>query len=528
MNNDLSVLIIGAGPTGLMMACELARHGISFRIIDKNQNPTVSSNATWIQSRTMEIFDHIGIIDRFTRLSNPCHAINLYTNGKSLAQISLTEMDSTYPYIMMLPQSETERLLNERLTELHGKVERPLKLTDVKQIDNKVISTIENSNGYTDEIVSDWLIACDGANSSVREKSGIYFPGEDLPEQFIVADAIIESHMSKDEVHVFFDKGSVFAAFPLGANKYRIMANLNLGIQRKLYTEREVIEMAQERAQGTYYVKSVSWISFFWIHSKLANNMQNNSIFLAGDSAHIHSPALGQGMNTGIQDAYNLAWKLALRIKGKAKSSLLNSYQIERYPVIKEMVNKMESYTKMALFDKNFLKKLNKYSQKLADKNAKFSQKIVAELTQTHIQYTDSPIIDCTNIKKNLIKPGMRAPNVIIHSSSRLYNYFHDTKHHILLFLGLNPSKKTLLQMTEFQKLLHHVHPDLINVYLVSPIPLEESKNVILDVNANIHNQYKVKTQALYIIRPDNYIAYCSNQFKIEEIENLFKRFCNE
>lgn len=346
MSNKIQVLIIGAGPTGLMMACELARHGVSFRIIEKKSEPTLSSNATWIQARTIEIFDHIGIADHFIKSSNLCRAINLYIDGKSFVKIPLNHIDSIYPFILILPQSETERLLNQHLEKLNQKVERSIELVDIKQNDNTVISTILHSDGHTETISSEWLVACDGANSTVREKCKIFFPGEDLPEQFIVADAEIESFMSKDEVHVFFDKGTLFAAFPLRSNQYRISANLHLNYPRKNFSEREVIEMAQDRAHGAYYIKSVSWISSFWVHSKVVKHMQHGSIFFAGDAAHIHSPAGGQGMNTGIQDAYNLAWKFALITKGQAKPSLLRSYHEERYPVASEIINQTDYYSK--------------------------------------------------------------------------------------------------------------------------------------------------------------------------------------
>lgn len=525
MTNHLPVLIVGAGPTGLMMACELARYGVSFRIIDKKSDPTVSSNATWIQTRTIELFDHLGIADRFLKISNLCHAINFYLDGKSLVKIPLNYIDSTYPFILMLPQCETERLLNQYLEESNKKVERSLELIDVKQSDNTVISTIKYPDGHTETIPSDWLVACDGANSTVREKCNMFFPGEDLPEQFIVADAQIESFMSKDEVHVFFDKGAIFAAFPLGSNKYRISANLHLTHPRKIFAEREVIEMTQERAHGAYYVKSVSWISPFWIHSKVVKHLQDGSIFLAGDAAHIHSPAGGQGMNTGIQDAYNLAWKLALVSKGKAKPSLLNSYHPERSPVVNEIVAQTERYTKMALFDNRFLTKLQQFERRISRNPMRLSKKIGTQLTQLGIQYKNSPVIDYENISGKSLQQGTRAPDVVIDKSMRLYQYLRNSRHNVLLFTGQKSGKNTLKKIIELQKWLSQTYSDLIEIHVISKDKLNNINNIILDVNDIVHEHYHVKNPAIYIIRPDNYIAYCSKNLDSVSIERFFKRY---
>src|SRR3989339_792083 len=156
MSKHIPVLIIGAGPTGLTMACELAHHGIPFKIIDQNPEHTLGANAVWVQPRTLELLDQMGIASRFINAGNPCHAINLNINGKPLVSIPLNQIDSPYPYILMLPQSETERLLLAHLSELKHHVDRNYELVDIKQSDNEVISTIRLSDGKTKTITSDW------------------------------------------------------------------------------------------------------------------------------------------------------------------------------------------------------------------------------------------------------------------------------------------------------------------------------------------------------------------------------------
>lgn len=532
MMSELPVLIVGAGPTGLMMACELKRHDIPFRIIDKKPEPTKGSNATWIQTRTLEIFDIIGIVDRFLKIGHKCEAINFYAKEKALANIPLTEIDSTYPFILMLPQSETERLLNEKLQESKVHVERSLELVNIKQTNQGVVSTIQLANGDTENITSDWIIACDGANSTVREKCQISFPGQDLSEQFMVADAKMSSSLPTNEIHVFFDKGTIFpekgtlfSAFPWGSKEYRLSANLYLESPRQTFTEQEVREVVAERTYGNYIVDTVSWISPFWIHSKIVDQMQQGPIFLAGDAADIHSPAGGQGMNTGIQDAFNLAWKLALVIKRKANSSLLNSYQEERFPIVKNIVNQTDFYTHMVLFDKSFSHKLKKFSQDLLE-HPQLSKKIGEQLTQIDIHYKKSSVINYEE-KPNAKSPlqGERAPDATINDSNKLYAYLSNSLHTILLFAGNNPAEHDLDKIKELQNLIEAKFSNLVKIFVVTNKNLKNINNIIIDATNSIHQRYKINHFSTYIIRPDNYIAYFSKGIDLVSIEKFLQHY---
>lgn len=523
MSSRLPVLIVGAGPTGLMMACELARYKIPFRIIDKNREPITNSNATWIQTQTLEIFDRVGIVGDFLKRGNRCQLINLYSEGQSLLQLPLDTIDSAFKFILMLPQSMTEKILRDHLHSLKQTVEMSCELISTKQQDHSVISVVRHANGKEETITSDWLIACDGANSTVRSQCGIKFEGVELTEQFMVADATMRSYSSVSEVSVFFDKETIFAAFPMGSNKYRIFANLHQTSPRKLFVAEEVKEIVDERSSGEFHVETISWISPFWIHSRIINKLRHNAIFFAGDAAHIHSPVGGQGMNAGIQDAFNLAWKLALVVKGNANNSLLDSYHAERHPVVSQTVDKTERLTKMALFEKDFQPKLEEFCKKCVDANEN-SNKIAMELTQLNTEYRKSPIIDYkVKVNSNSPKQGERLPNVGLGNSDRLFDKLHTNQHIALFFSGESPQESELAEIKTMQKWMSETYPELVKPYLVTSMHLKKSADIIADRDTMIHHHFNIKSACLYIIRPDNFIGYYSDKFNQDEINRYFQ-----
>lgn len=532
--SHLPILIVGAGPTGLMMACELARHDISFRIIDKKSEPTQGSNATWVQTRTLEIFENMGIVDRFLKIGHRCEAVNLYEKGELSLSLPFNQINSLYPYVLMVPQSETERLLIKKLEEFNIQVERSTELMEVNQTSKGVVSVIRKKNGDTENIDSSWLIACDGANSTVREKCHLAFPGENITEQFMVADAQMHSYLPTNEIHVFLDKGTIFpdratlfSAFPWDNSHYRLTANLYVGAARQSFTEQEVKEVVSERTYGNYMVDSVSWISPFWIHDKIVKTFRENFIFLAGDAAHIHSPVGGQGMNTGIQDAYNLAWKLACMIKNKGHKKLLESYQLERYPIDKNIVKQTDLLTKSMLYDKNFFSKLKKFNTKML-KQPSMAINIAKELTQLNLRYAKSPIIDYKQkLSKKSPRQGELAPNLKLAPQHSLYQYFNHNLHTVLIFTGENPTKLSTNKIKSFEKLIHKNFSSLAKIFIVSRSNMVENE-FISDENGEIHHLFNITKPAMYIIRPDNYIGSYSSKFSLNDVKKYFQIFTDK
>lgn len=522
------VLIIGAGPSGLLMACELARYGIEFRIIDKKPGRVQTTNAAGVHTRTLELFDRIGIVDRFLSKGQRWEAFRLHLGTKPLGTLPFTGIDSFYKFSMLIPQSETERILNERLEELKGRVERPVELINFKQEGDKVISTVKHPDGSTETIESGWLIGCDGYQSTVRQISKIPFKGEDIPHEYLVADLHLETNLSNNDGDAYLGKIKILAVFPLGEDLYRVVANLEGKEIKTSISEEEVYSIVQERSRGMFKVKSIIWSSPFWIHSRIADYMRQGSIFIAGDAAHVHSPAGGQGMNTGLQDVQNLAWKLALVIKGLADPTLLESYNAERHPVIKEIVTKTESFTKLAISKNSFLIMLRNFVMTTVLKHCtSIKQKLAMRLTQLSIKYKNSPVINYhTNLGSKSPHPGERAPDVLIGGTSkRLFDYLRNTKHNLIIFTGYQPTENDLINIKEIYTWIKEKYSETIVPLIVGPAQFNGFENILFDEEHSIHSRYHIKKPSLCLIRPDNVIAFFNedlNRSKLFNFLNLY------
>jgi len=524
--SNIAVLIVGAGPTGLMMAYELARHGISFRIIDKKAEATQTSNAAALQTRTLEIFKQLGVANDFLRAGQACHSLCFHDKGKEFARVNFDKLDSVYQYILSLPQATTERVLEQKLTQLQHHVERSRELVQIKVNLSDVEAVIQHEDGVREVVRCQFLIGSDGAHSTVREAGGFHFPGDDIPEQFVVADAVLDSFLRNDQIHIFSANGYMLGVFPLGGNQYRLGGNTNVDYNRKIYTENDVRDIVASRSYGQFSAREVSWISPFWIHSKIADNMRRGNIFLLGDAAHIHSPIGGQGMNTGLQDAHNLAWKLALVLQGRAKPALLDSFEQERRPVILDVVETTERFTKFLLIKNPIFLFIRKQIIKLAFSIPAISKYITRRMTQLNIRYKANIALDRdTSTASRSPTVGERAPDVKLNHSSYFYDYLNDTNHHIICFTGEGDIFKGADICRQINFALLGPFKDIMKLHLVTPHRMDEPVEQIIDETNSMHQTYQVKKVTVMVIRPDGYIAYKTNKLQIEKLKEFLMTY---
>jgi len=465
-----TVLIIGAGPTGLTMACELARRGIACRIIDQRVEPIKTSNALAVHARTLEVWQDMGLIEEALSEGHILHGFNIYANGKRIVRIRLNHIDSPYPFVLSLPQAKTEELLTHYLQRYDVAVERGVSLTELNQNDNVVRVTLTQTDDKTEEVETQWLIACDGGYSHVREQLGLPFEGVDLPEHFVMADLYVQSETKKsprqsagnstrlnnDEINAFFSKEGPFAIIPMTAQGFsRVLAEVSSDSElsnAKSVTLKDFERLAKERCPVPLELSEPDWTSTFWTHRRISEQYRVNRVLLAGDCAHLHSPAGGQGMNTGIQDAYNLAWKLALVIENKTSERLLDSYEPERRPVAQEVLKETTWMTHLVSINMPILQRVRNTALALITQHRKIREHFAEQIAEINFDYCDSPIVQEYTEKEKTRprflkgpKAGQRAPDGTVftlhNNKTTLYNVIAGTQHALLLFAG---SKKAL------------------------------------------------------------------------------------
>jgi len=335
------VLIAGAGPTGLVLALWLVRQGVGVRIVDKTSGPGTTSRAVVVHARTLELYRQLGLAADVVHAGMPNPGINLWVRGKKRAHINFGDAGSDltpYPFLLVFPQDRHERLLIERLEQMGVQVERETELVGFEQHDDHVRATLRGPAG---EAVCEarYLAGCDGARSPVRHELGAGFEGGTYDQLFYVADVIAGGNAADGEIHLSLDDADFLALFSYTDDgQARLIGSIR---EERVAPDRELTfdDVGERAIHGLgVEVKQVNWFSTYKVHHRLTEHFRHGRVFLLGDAAHIHSPAGGQGMNTGIGDAINLAWKLKAVLRGEAADSLLDSYDAERIAFARTLV----------------------------------------------------------------------------------------------------------------------------------------------------------------------------------------------
>src|SRR6202045_4248595 len=336
------VLIIGAGPTGLVLALWLTRLGVKVRIVDKTAGPGTTSRALAVQARTLELYRQLDLTEAVVAQGHHVPAVNLWVKGEAAARLAFESVGAgltPYPFLHIFPQDKHEQLLIERLQALGVAIERQTELVGFTDENDRIAARLRGPDGQEVDCAAAYIAGCDGARSIVRETVGSGFPGGTYRQIFYVADVEAGGPALNGELHIDLDEADFLAVFPLaGQGRARLIGTVR--DERADRADTLAFEDVSDRAikHLKVQVRKVHWFSTYHVHHRVAEHFRKGRAFLLGDAAHIHSPAGGQGMNTGIGDAINLAWKLAAVAAGRAPDSLLDTYEAERIGFAKRLV----------------------------------------------------------------------------------------------------------------------------------------------------------------------------------------------
>ncbi len=506
------VIIVGAGPTGLALAGQFIRYGIDFVIIDKKETTTPHSKAIGVHARTLEIHEQIGLAEKALSQGAVAGKTRLLEGGKIRAEINLSKIGegmSAYPFLLVLEQGKHERILYDFIKENGRDVRWRTEMAAFSQTDEGVSVDAKNTNGGSETIEAKYLVACDGAKSPVRHSLGLEFEGSTFERMFYVADVQIDWEFEHDALHVSLSENSLLAFFPMeGEKQWRIVGNFPEGHEKE---EGEVLyEEIEERIKAELKVPldvyNVNWFSTYKVHTRHVDKFSVGRCFLAGDAAHIHSPAGAQGMNTGIQDGYNLAWKLALVVKGKTSAEILNTYNEERLENARRLLKTTDRMFQLGAGEEWFTAFVRThifpYVANFVLKFDVVKKAVFPLVSQIGINYRESSLSKHTG--SFTIKAGGRMPYFLIEEKS-IYDRLREPKFHLILF---SDGKEAMPDVAD------DLNGELADILDVHAIPLYP----------NIAEVFGTSGSFLVLLRPDNYIGLISAGISFDEVEKyLYK-----
>jgi 2-polyprenyl-6-methoxyphenol hydroxylase-like FAD-dependent oxidoreductase len=355
----------------------------------------MTSKALSIWSRTLELLDSAGIASQFLESGFKCSGARIVSGKETIARIGFDSIESSYPFALMLPQSETERLLESHLRKLGVEVERQVELIGIREAQDDVLATLQAVNGRLETVETEWLVGCDGAHSTTRHLLGMPFEGSTQPSDWAIADVAIEGLAEPDKLSIFWHANGIIAVFPITPSRFRVIADLGRATgdgHRSEPTLEEMQSLLDLRGPGGAVLSNPVWLTAFRINERKIRNYSHGRVFLAGDAAHVHSPAGGQGMNTGMQDAFNLAWKLAMVARGDCKPWLLDSYSIERSAVGDVVLRNASRLTDIAVLRNPIAQALRNKIAHLALEHPTIQHRIAQTLAEVEIAYPRSPL----------------------------------------------------------------------------------------------------------------------------------------
>lgn len=517
----VDVLVVGAGPTGLMLASALHAFGVRTRVVDRLIDRAHESRALVVHARSLEILRDLGVDEALLRRGNKAMRVAVHRSAKRRFVITFDDIgaiDTEFPFILFISQAETEAVLSDHLASVGQRVDRGVEVTSLVAEEAGVLCTLLHLDGGEERLRATFVAGCDGAHSFVRKAAGIPFKGDVYPQTFVLGDVEVDGAVVPNALNLFFGQNGVAAFFPLGRPRTWRMIGITppeVGAEinptdRPQLTLEELQRIADISVPIPLRLRDPDWLANFRLHHRQAEHYRAGRFFLVGDAAHVHSPAGGQGMNTGLQDAWNLGWKLGLVVRGVGKDRLLDSYEAERQPVGKFLLRYTDrlfgGFTRVAkggLIAKVFRVIFAGIILPRAMSSPKRRARAFRIISQLGIRYRASPIIQEGEPRlKNGAHAGDRfpdAPVTVRGKASSLHRELGGPKFHLLLCGPETAWDGAVILQLEKR------YGALLSIRHLSRTG---SDSILQDPTGSALALLGVRDQAIYVIRPDGHVSY--------------------
>ncbi len=509
MEISRSVLVCGAGPTGLVTALELTRRGIDVRIVDTAPEPSQLSKAAVLWRRSLEVLHPSVPFERFTAHGRPVLGIQFEADGYVLQEIDFGLDVGRFPHGLLIPQNRTEAVLNEALERLGVQVEWGVAVKEVSSCEEHV--DVHFSHGGRSRF--EWVVGADGARSTVRKCLGVQFPGVSIDRRWLLADLELVNSGPEDRIRMFLSNAGLLGLFPYGEGVWRVIADagpIDPETPRREPTCEDILHILRSRSCLDWTVEKALWLSEFRINERQVDHYCHGRVILAGDAAHIHSPAGGQGMNTSIQDAVNLSWKLAMVIKKQAARSLLNTYQDERHPVGAAVVEGSGRMLRVMMNQNPLIGFFRRWVLPYIVGLPPMRKEAVNRLSEVDVEYCGGPLAP-TGSDRWI---GRRCPDVVWGDDGlSIYDLFTGTGFTILR-LGHGSMSDTM-----WERVIHAAGPDVVLVDAAMP------DGSITEEAKAFATSLAVDDGTIVVVRPDSYLGPVSQD--IQAVVSWFRQLHN-